>query len=234
MTEEVKGFQWAVPKDLGIPADPLRLRLDFYHQATELTCFEGNDVVYRIPVDAMEVAHALNNTLSIGTGLLPDNTLWWENDASGPIWALYVEEGIRKVALQTDIAKPVERLNIPLPPLIFLCRPGVAPWVLAVKKKPTKETDQTYHAPLANVFNNARTCPGNNKYPDRPADIVESFFISFFSEAANLYGRSLRHPKNIIDLWRELDGKKQFPMNNLVEFAKISDLMHFKVEKETE
>jgi PRTRC genetic system protein B len=233
VTEELKGFQWAVPKELGISADPLRLRLDFYHQATELTYFENNDVVYRIPVDALEVAHALNHDLVIGTGLLPENTLWWENNVSGPIWALYVEEGIRKVALQTDIVKPVERFSIPLPPLIFLCRPGVAPWVFSVKKRPTKETDEVFKAPLANIFANGRSCPGNNRYPERIQDIVESFFTSFFSAAADLGGRSMRYPKDILSLWKELDGKKSFPMNDLVHHGVISDLMQYQVEKES-
>ncbi len=31
-TNKAPAFKWAVPKELGIPADPLRLRLDFHHQ----------------------------------------------------------------------------------------------------------------------------------------------------------------------------------------------------------
>jgi PRTRC genetic system protein B len=224
------GLNWAIPKELEIPADPLRMRVDFFHQATELTYFDNNEMVYRIPVDAEDVAHALNWKRTYNTGFLPDNTLWWSNDGDGPLFAIYVPEGIRKVALQTDIEKPVERFSIPLPPLLFLCRPAQAPWVVAVQKRPTKETDKTFHAPLANVFQNSRTCAGNNTYPERAADIIETFFISFFSEAATLSGRSMRHPKNIIDLWRELDGKKQFPMNDLKDFGTIKDLMKFEVD----
>jgi hypothetical protein len=60
--------------------------------------------------------------------------------------------------------------------------------------------------------------------------MVESFFISFFSAAATLSGRSMRHPKNVIDLWRELDGKKTFPMNDLIKFGTIKDLMTFQAD----
>ena len=221
------GFKWAVPEDLGIPADPLRFRLDFHHQATIATYFENNDVVYSYPVDAEDVARALNKDLVITTGLLPENTLWWKNDADGPLWALYIEEGIRKAALQTNIEKPPERFTIPLPPLIFLCRPGMPPWVFSVKKRPTKETDEVFKAPLANIFSNGRSCPGNNRYPERIQDIVESFFISFFSAAADLEGRSSRYPKNILSLWKDLDGKKTFPMNDLIHHGVISDLMQY-------
>jgi hypothetical protein len=120
-----------------------------------MTYFQG-DIVTTKQVDAMEVAHALANDLSFGSGLLPSDTLWWQNTRSGPVFALYVEPKIWKLALQEDIKKPPQRFNIPLPGLIFLCLPGQAPWVYAVKKRPTKETDIVYRAPLANIFNTQR------------------------------------------------------------------------------
>jgi len=67
-------FSWAVPKELGIPADPLRLRLDFHHQSTVMTYFQG-DIVTTKQIDAMDVAHALASDLSFGSGLLPPDTL---------------------------------------------------------------------------------------------------------------------------------------------------------------
>ncbi|KKK84063.1 hypothetical protein LCGC14_2787100, partial [marine sediment metagenome] len=74
MTEtETPAFSWAIPKELGIPADPLRLRLDFFHQATVMTIFQENTTITK-PVDAMDVAHALASDLSFGTGLLPPDT----------------------------------------------------------------------------------------------------------------------------------------------------------------
>ena len=217
-------FSWAVPKELGIPADPLRLRLDFHHQSTVMTYFQG-DIVTTKQVDAMEVAHALANDLSFGSGLLPSDTLWWQNTRSGPVFALYVEPKIWKLALQEDIKKPPQRFNIPLPGLIFLCLPGQAPWVYAVKKRPTKETDIVYRAPLANIFNNGRSCPGSHQYPTRISDVVQSFFISFFSATADLSHRSKQYRKNVLQLWKYLDGKKKFPNDDLVEHGIISDLM---------
>jgi hypothetical protein len=217
-------FSWAVPKELGIPADPLRLRLDFHHQSTVMTYFQG-DIVTTKQIDAMDVAHALASDLSFGSGLLPPDTLWWQNTRSGPVFALYVEPKIWKLALQEDIMKPPQRFNIPLPGLIFLCTPGQSPWVYAVKKRPTKEADTVYRAPLANIFNNGRSCPGSHQYPTRIADVVQSFFISFFSATADLSHRSKKYPKNVLQLWKYLDGKTKFPNDDLIEHGTISDLM---------
>jgi PRTRC genetic system protein B len=222
-------FSWVIPKELGIPADSLRLRLDFFHQSTVLTYFNG-DIVTTRQVDAMDVAHALATDLSFGTGLLPDNTLWWQNTRNGPVFALYVAPKVRKLALQDKIDKPPKRFTIPLPGFIFLCQPGQAPWVIACKKRPTKETDMLYHAPLANVFRNGRSCPGSNRYPTRVSDIADNFFVSFFSATADLQGRSKKYPKNVLDLWKSLDGKTKFPYDDLNEFGKVSDLIRISEE----
>jgi len=219
------GFTWAVPEELGIPADPLRLRLDFHHQSTTITSFQGDTVTTKL-VDAMDVAHALATDLSFGTGLLPDNTLWWLNTRRGPVFAIYVEPKTRTLALQVDIKKPPRRYALPLPGFVFLCTPAEAPWVFAVKKKPTKETDIVYRAPLANIFNNGQSCPGTNKYPVRVADMVQSFFASFFTAAGQLDNRSLKYPDNVLDLWATIDGKKKYPMDDLVEHSTVWDLMN--------
>ncbi|MBA7471769.1 hypothetical protein ES707_07079 [subsurface metagenome] len=217
-------LQWAVPKELGIPPDPLRLRLDFFHQATSMTYFSGDTAVTTI-VDAMDVAFALASDLSFGTGLLPEGTLWWRSTRGGSVTALYVEPAVRKLALQVDVSKTPYRFEIPLPGLIFLCSQGSPPWVYAVKKKPTKETDIVYKAPLFNLYENGRSCQGSHMYPARVADIVQSFFISFFSPTANITNRSNAFPRNLEGLWRSLQKKKKFPMADLVPHGTIRDLM---------
>lgn len=233
MTEtkiEKPGFSWAVPKELGIPPDPLRLRLDFFHQATIMTFFQGESTITRL-VDAMDVAHALASDLTFGTGLLPPGTIWWQNTRAGPVFALYVEPKVWRLTLQTDIKKEPRRFDVPLPGLVFLCTPGQPPWVYAVKRKPTKETDTVYRAPLANIFADGRSCPGSHKYPTRVADIVKSFFISFFSATADLGHRSKKFPKNVISLWEFLDGKKRFPLDDLEKYGIVADLMNIGVTR---
>ncbi len=223
------GMSWAVPEELGIPADKLRLRLDFFHQATTITYFEGDTVTTKL-VDAIDVAHALASDLSFGTGLLPPGTIWWENTRGGPLFALYVEPKVRKVALKETAEKPPRRFTIPLPGLIFLCSPGKPPWVFAVKKKPTKEADIVYRAPLCNINSNGRSCPGNHRYPTRVGDIVQSFFMSFFSPTADLKNRSQAFPTNVVLLWKYLNKKRTFPLDDLVKHGILKDL--FEMDKD--
>lgn len=218
--------KWAIPAELGIPADPLRCRLDFHHQAVVMTLFDPETVERKI-VSALDVSHALARELSFSTGLLPAQTLWWTNTRRGPIFALYEEPKIRKLALQEVATKAPRRFTIPLPGFIFLCSPGNPPWVFAVKKKPTKETDIVYKAPLCNVYSDGRTCPGNHRYPTRVADIVNSFFISFFSVAVDLRNRSVRFPNNVVELWEYLDRKRRFPNVDLVKHGQVKDLMQY-------
>lgn len=218
-------FSYAVPKDLDVAVDNLRVRIDFYNQSTTITVFEGDKAETRL-VDAMDIAHALSTELNFSTGMLPEGCLWWSNSREGPLYAIYSEPQVRKLALQTDIEKPPKRYNVPMPGLIFLCRPAAPPWVFAVGKKPTKITNTVYNAPLANVFNNGRSCPGSHKYPERVVEIVQSFFMSFFTATAHLGNRSKKHPKNIIQMWEELDGKETYPVRDLVKHGTIQDLMN--------
>jgi len=218
--------QWAIPAELEVPPDPLRLRLDFHHQAVVMTLFDPETVERKI-VSAMDVSHALASELSFGSGLLPPQTLWWSNTRGGPVFALYEEPRVRRLALQKTAGLPPERFTIPLPGLIFLCSPGKPPWVFAVKKKPTKETDIVYKAPLCNIYETGRSCPGNHKYPTRVADIVNSFFVSFFSTGVDMRNRSIRFPDDVVDLWKYLDKKKRFPNPDLVKHGNVRDIMQY-------
>ncbi len=218
---------WEVPREMEVPPDTLRLRLDFFHQACIMTNFDG-DAVESKPVDAMDVAHALAHELTYGTGFLPLNSLWWENTRAGPITAIYTEPRARTLAVQLDLERPVRRYTIPVPPLVFLCLPGRPPWLYAVKARPTKDEDPIYHAPFLNVFANGRSCTGSHEYPQQAGEIPESFFISFFTHIldhrANVADRSQKHPKDVLDMWKELEGKRHYPLSDLVQCGTIKDL----------
>lgn len=222
------GVRWAVPDSLQIPVDQLRCRLDFHHQATVMTLFDG-DLVETKVVSALDVAHALASELSFGSGLLPPNTLWWSNTKRGPIFALYVEPKIRKFALLEDANKPPRRFTLPMPGFIFLCTPSQAPWVFAVKKRPTKETDVVYKSPLCNIHESGRSCAGTHQYPNRVADIVHSFFASFYTPTADLRNRSQAFSQNVVLLWEHLNNKKRFPMVDLVKHGTVRDLMEMEL-----
>ncbi len=179
-------------------------------------------------VSGQDVAAALARELSFSTGMLPPNTIFWRNTNRGTVTAIYQEPRKRKLALNS-FDKALVRYIVPLPGLIFLCLPGQSPWVYAVKRRPSKETDQVYRPPLSNVFDSGRSCPGSQKYPTNPLEIIDTFFISFFSHS-EADGKSTRYKNDITKLWAELDGKDEFPNDDLVAHGSIKDLMTMPME----
>jgi len=219
-----EAYQWAIPEQLKVPVDPLRLRLDFHHQAVVMHLFEEGIATVKV-VSAMDVAHVLAQELSFSTGMLPKNTLWWTNTADGPVFALWEEPKVRKLALQEMPGQSPRRFTVPVPGLIFLVSPGQAPWVFALKRRPTKQSDLVYRAPFANIFENGRVCTGNHKFPRDVAQVPDSFFRSFFSPTADLHDRSVKFPQNVVNLWEFLDGKRKYPPGDLVKHGRVKDLM---------
>jgi len=117
-----------------------------------------------------------------------------------------------------------------MPGFIFLCTPGMTPWVFAVKRRPTKPSDIVYHAPLCNIFANGRVCQGSHKFPINVAQIPDSFFRSFFSPTAELGNRSQMFSENVVHLWEFLDKKKKYPMNDLVKMGTVNDLLNMDLQ----
>lgn len=215
-------FNWAVPESLGLPPDPVKLVLEFHSQAVVMHVFD--DLATTKVVSAMDVAHALARELSFSSGLLPKNALWWSNTPDGPVTAIWQEPKVWRVALQEVALGAPRRFMIPMPGLVFLCQSGKAPWVFAAKRRPSRDTDLVYKAPLCNIFSDGRSCPGTHKFPLEVGEIPDSFFRSFFTATADLRDRSKQFPDNIVKLWEHLDGKPDYPLADLVRHGSVQDL----------
>lgn len=176
---EIPTAKWAVPEQLEIPADTLRLRLDFYHQSVILTDYD-NDSISSRNVSPVDIAKALASDISLDTGILPENTLFWRNTRIGPVYCMYEEPKIRTLTVHDELEKLL-RYRMPLPGLLFLCLPNRAPWVYAVKSRPTSLRDKVYKAPFYNTYQDGFTCAGSNGYPADPPGIVQMFLASFFT-----------------------------------------------------
>jgi hypothetical protein len=228
VTEEIKtetnSFSWAVPEELHIPEDKLRVRLDFYHQAIEMTDYSGEQIYTKV-ISARDISLALASEITFSSGLLPKNTLWWANNRQGPLWAIYEEPKVRILTVQKSIKNRPQRYKIPLPGFIILCRPGQSPWIYAVKSRPESIEQEVFKAPLLNIYNTGKTCAGSQKYSQSVDDIVEEFFVSYFSVEANVSGRSEKYPRNVYQLWKDLKGKTEYPLEDLVYHGTVSDLM---------
>lgn len=225
---EEETFRWAIPNQINVDPDQVILQLNFHHGSIEMRTYDDNGIVTTKPVSARAIAHVLAEELTYTTGLLPENCLWWNNTKRGATWALYEPPKTRIITLQENLEDVPRRFKLPIPGLVLLCTPGHAPAVYAVKRKPSHSTDVIYSAPFTNIYSKGNSCPGNHKYPQDVRKIPENFFISFFTTAGDVKNRSLRFPENILHLWADLDGKKTYPLGDLVRWGTLENLIQEK------
>ena len=224
LSREPKPLQWALPEALEVPGDELKVRLDFYRDSVVMYLVEDGAITTRM-VSASDVALAMLQEIPLTSGVLPPSALWWSHGREGTEVALWRPPRVWPVAVMVEALKPPVRLRLPMPGLIFVCRPGGPPRVYAAKERPGCLENSIYHAPLFNLFPDGRSCAGTHRYPENIDEIPESFFASFFSLEASYGGRSQKYPKNLMALWRELDGRRRYPVSDLVPFGKVKDIM---------
>ena len=224
MNNEPVAYQWALPEGVDIPPDELQVRLDFYRESVVMYLVQNGVITTRM-VSARDIAMAMLKEVPLSSGLLPSNALWWQQGREGIEIALWRPPRVWRVALQVEAFKPPRRFNLPLPGLIFVCTPARSPRVYAAKRRPMDPEETIYHAPLFNVFADGRTCGGTHRFPDRVDEIPESFMLSFFTIDAQWKDRSQKYPDNLLKLWEELDGKKRYPLGDLVPFGELEKIM---------
>ncbi|MDO8690682.1 MAG: hypothetical protein Q7R39_11850 [Dehalococcoidia bacterium] len=224
LSDKPKGHRWALPDSLQVPPDRLQARLDFFSESIVLHVREGHTITNRV-VSARDLTMGFLNEVQLMSGILPEGALWWSQTRQATEVALWRPPRIWPVALQMEPFKPAERLKAPMPGLVFVCRPGQAPLVFAAKRRPQGPEDMLYHAPLFNVDASGRSCAGTHTYPDNLADIPESFFVSFFTPHVAQARLSRRYGDDLLRVWREIDGRKRYPIGDLVKCCRVGDIM---------
>lgn len=207
-----------------MPKDRLSRRLDFYKETIIFYNLENKATTAKV-VSATDIALALLSHIPMSSGLLPEGALWWRRIRDSEEIALWRPPKVWPVALMVDAYKPPIRLKLPMPGLIFVCSPARPPFIYATKRHPLKPSDVIYHAPLYNIYNDGRSCPGTHKYPEDINDIPESFFLAFFSMEASPANRSKKYPNDLFKLWKEIDGKPRYPTKDLVPAGKVKDII---------
>ena len=223
-------YQWALPANLNVPPDRLRLRLDFFTETILLHQVDEEGRVTTRMVSAHDIARTITREATFSSGLLPRGSLWWSAGPNGAQVAIYRPPRVWKAALQVEAFQPPRRFALPMPALVFLCNQARPPWVYALKRIPRGLDEPVFQAPLFNVFRNGQSCPGTHAFPENSEEIPESFFTSFFSHAGDMHGRSMRYPHDLRALWEELDGKKTYPMGDLVQIGTIEELMEGRID----
>jgi PRTRC genetic system protein B len=219
-------YRSALPPDLDVEEDPLRLRLDFHDESVILHDFAEKVTRTRL-VSTLDVAHALARELDLDTGLLPPETLWWAKTAIGVRVAVWREPKVWTIRLRERYDAQPRRLRLPMPGLAFVCLPGrQPPYVFAAKTRPTATTDVLYRCPTYNVFDTGRVCTGSHDFPADAAKVPEAFFESYFSAVESTgRSRSRQHPDDIGALWTELRGHRSYPLEDLVPHGTVADVM---------
>ena len=223
-TNDVDRTEWSPPGQSDVPRDTLQAQLEVYGETVLLRGFEADRTWVRT-VSADEIANVFTRHLGFSSGLLPENALWWNQGEIGRVVALWRPPQVWPVALQREAFQPPARLRLPMPGLVFVCSPSRAPWVYAALERPSNTEQQLYRAPAFNVFRDGRVCPGSHRFPEAVELIPESFFQSFFSLTGDSQGRSKQHPDNLQALWEELDGKAEYPVEDLVPQCTVAHVM---------
>ena len=223
-TVDADTARWSLPGPAAMPTDQLQVQLEVYNETVLLRGFEG-DTNWVRTVSADEIANVFTRHLGFSSGLLPENALWWSQGETGQVMALWRPPQVWPVALQREAFQPPARLRIPMPGLVFVCSPARAPWVYAALERPSDTEQRLFRAPAFNVFRDGRTCPGSHRFPEEVGNIPESFFQSFFSLTGDTRDRSKKHPDNLQALWEELDGRTDYPVEDLVPQCTVGQVI---------
>lgn len=187
-----------------------RLRLDFYDTAVLLTRWEADGRLVSYPVSVHDVVSACT-TVQLSSGLLPANTLFWKQQANQVMLGIYVPT--RRWKVQTADC----RYHLPMPPLVFAgC--GLSYQVFAVKARPSNEAEPLYHAPCPNVYAHGGICRGEAPLcsPRNIQAALRLFLEGSLFNADLSRGKCQSYPEDVRRLWAALDGRKRFPLSELV------------------
>ena len=185
-------------------------RLDLYAEAIILTKF-GHQSTTSYPVSIHDLSAAFGS-LPSSSGFLPQNTLFHGRKKGQQFIGIYIPA--QKQAITVDQTT----MQIPLPPAIFIgC--GKQYEIHATVEYPKNKRAQLYHYPSPNVWDDGRICRGDTPFPTCRPDTIHTAFKMFVESRFNNHlvtGKSRSYPQNVIELWKTLDGKEEFPLSELV------------------
>lgn len=187
-----------------------------------LTRYENGKPAITYPVRASDVAEAFNN-FGASTGLLVDDTLFWETENGQTRIGIYIPPARYTLQL-ADVRK--SKLAVSMPGFVFVGQ-GKAYSLFAVTKRPTAGGDTLYQAPLPNVHTNGQICFGNVRIPTCAPDTIKKAFNLFFESEFNNHlsaGKIKRKDIELMRYLRDLHGKR-IPSKMLVPGCRMADVL---------
>jgi hypothetical protein len=201
----------------------LEARLDLYTDFVVLSKFFAGEVSEKYVVDPAEVAAALAG-IDLGSGLLPENCLFWSKRDGWERLGIYLPPRTWLVTVRNEAQAPAtgsgRAWRIPLPGLVFIGHEyNYSLW--AVTDRPADGQTPLYLAPCPNVSLEG-VCRGNAPFPRASTltiwQAVEVFFSSKFNRDLS-NSKSKAYPACVLDQWRALDqaGADTYPVADLVQ-----------------
>ncbi len=200
----------------------LNAALHFFEDTVVLTKYDDSGPSTSHPVALPDVAAALSD-ISLGSSLLPPNTLCWQRHAGVERLCIFVPRKRWAVRVRPE-KNIVEDWTVPMPPLLWIGQ-GTKYRLYALRRRPKPGEDpEVFIAPTPNVFDAQRTggaiCAGTVRFPVCSSTTIESALEMFFASEFNTHistGKCQTYYKStVLDLWRELNGERNFPVRELV------------------
>lgn len=194
----------------------LRMRIELFDDMIAGIRFQDGRPREVYALDPDDVGGALGN-VTLGSGLLPRNCLFWQKVGGQERLAIFVEPKVWAVSVERE----KKTWHVPMPGLVLV---GQAQkyQMYATKEQqwPVGDTP-LYHAPCPNVWGDRGVCTGNAPFPVAGVGTIWQALEVFFSSGFNTHlagGKSKRFRDDILGQWRALDEANagEYPEDDLV------------------
>lgn len=177
-------------------------------------------------VSASDIKAAFADT-RFSTGLLPPNTIYYGVEGENVKIALYIPP--TRVSVSAEIDDKKKLFVIPTPPLIF-CGIGREYRIFALCSPNIEFCTRLSVAPFPNVNTNGIICFGEHNIA--PACNPKNILIAKDMFFSSIFNKDLSEKKcqsgNIFALWKKINGKRKFPVKELIEYdADIKNFISF-------
>ena len=228
--EELSPFEFALPADCDARPDRLCFTIACHEELAYVRRYRADGAFTAArPIDFGDLIALLAPEVDIDTALLPPDALFYVRRGRAEFDAVWVAPRRWDVLVRDRLERPPRAYRLPLPGLVFVCGRGsgfLAVYAAAERPRPGPRGDATqlYQCPTFNVHDNGTVCKGYHQFSDDPARVADDFFGSYFATESTGRGRSRRHPDDLEALWRELDGREEYPLADLVPHMTVGEL----------
>jgi PRTRC genetic system protein B len=165
-------------------------------------------------VSAADIARRMDGRSKLSTGLMSLNVIFYANLGDGDRVIHYIPPAVRE--LQVRRGKSVKRYQVPLPPMVLWYEGGYR--IAALMNDAITPKTQLATPPLPNVHEGGKICTGSVKFPRCSMAAFAQVERLLWESEWNHHladGKCRSERKNVIRLWKKLQGKKTFPEKEL-------------------